>query len=223
MFERADPFKAVEFVQAYIDGAVYPSERLTSVIHRFTDVRLQMHLMDIQHGMANMLYHGPVQVRPELASSPGMILRLTAIDQAVIGGSRIAWEKLMGAVYFMETGRELARSSNRSVKRTFFQWAEDHPRWMFFEPYEDVVAKHDTEWRTPEFHTGSKLRGRIFGKTVPADPNELLVLSNALRNGIWPNIVAIARGGEPYIFGGLHSSAPNAPDSDPESHQRHTD
>jgi hypothetical protein len=121
----------------------------------------------------------------------------------MIGRSRIAWEKLMRAVYYLETGRDLQPSGSRSYKSKFFDWVSGQPKWRFLEPYKSVVVKHDDRFRTGEFHKGSVLRRVVLGHEMP-DLNEIMELSNSMLNGIWPNILEVVRGGWPRHFNNLH-------------------
>jgi hypothetical protein len=67
-------------------------------------------------GLGNREYYDPTNANSSLKDSPMFILRLMALDQSLIGRSRIAWEKLMRFVYFMETGNQdlAARQGGRT-------------------------------------------------------------------------------------------------------------
>jgi hypothetical protein len=198
------PFKGAEFVEAYRAGGIYPDERLTELVKRFADVRLPMEYLHFSAGLANEFYYGPISDEPRLAGSPHLKLRLMAIDHSVIGHSRTAWEKLMRAIHFLETGNELKPSGSRSYKGKFFDWVAKQPKWLFLEPYKTVVTKHDDRYRTGEYHKGSILRPRILGIET-ATSTDFLELANYMRNCIWPNILAIVAGHWPYNFTDLHA------------------
>lgn len=193
----SEPFAVEKFVKAYRAGDVYPEERLSNLVYLFTDVRLQLRYLEFDAANANESYYLPIHVNPELANDPRYKVRLMAIDQSVIGRSRIAWEKLMVALYYMETGkRELPKTSNRSAKTAFFKWVETTETWAWLAPYASEVTEHDERYRTPEYHKHSVLRARIFDRQGP-EPNDMMRLSNLTRNAIWPNILSIVGGGAP--------------------------
>jgi hypothetical protein len=120
-----------------------------------------------------------------MANSANLTLNLMAITQSMIGLSRIAFEKLMRAVYYLETGEDLQPSGSRSYKAKFFTWVANQPKWRFLEPYQSVVTEHDERFRTGEFHKGSILRKVVLGHEMP-DLNDIMELSNSMMNGIWP-------------------------------------
>jgi hypothetical protein len=200
----ADQFTAVAFVNAYRAGGIYPEDRLRELVLRFTDVRLQEWYIRFDAGSMNEHYYLPIHQNPDLANSMRLTLSLMAVTQSIIGRSRIAWEKLMRAIYYLETGGDLQPSGSRSYKGKFFNWVSKQPTWLFLEPYKDVVTAHDDRFRTGEFHKGSVLRRVVIGGEMP-DLNEIMNLSNYLINTIWPNIVDIVRGEWPHQFTDLHS------------------
>jgi len=200
---ETDQFTAVDFVQSYRAGGIYPEDRLRELVNRFTDVRLQEWYIRFDAGVANEHYYAPINVNSSLADSANLTLGLMATTQSIIGRSRIAWEKLMRAVYYLETGRDLQPSGSRSYKAKFFAWVIDQPKWRFLEPYQPIVVEHDDRFRTGEFHKGSVLRKVILGHEMP-DLNRIMELSNSMMNGIWPNILQIVRGGWPQQFSSMH-------------------
>jgi hypothetical protein len=204
MFTLAAPFKATEFVNAYRVGGIYPEERLSELVLRFTDVRLQIKYLEFDGGLANHHYYGPINQNPALKTSPQLTLNLMAIDQSVIGRSRIAWEKLMRAVYFLEMGEDLKPSGSGSYKKKFFDWVANHEKWLFLEPYNAVVTEHDARYRTGEYHKNSVLRRRILGQETP-EVNDFLRLLNYMYNCIWPNVISIVGGGSATHFSDLHA------------------
>lgn len=201
-----DQFTAVAFVDAYRDGNIYPEERLYELLMRFTDVRLQEWYIHFDAGITNEHYYAPLHVNQSLANSARLKLTLMATTQSIIGRSRIAWEKLMRAIYYLETGSDLEPSAKRSYKAKFFAWVSEQPKWRFLEVYQPIVATHDDRFRNGEFHKGSVLRRAIFGHEMP-DLNEIMNLSNHMTNGIWPNILEIVQGRWPNQFSELHSAS----------------
>jgi hypothetical protein len=203
LLRSTDQFTAVDFVKSYRAGGIYPEDRLKELVLRFTDVRLQEWYIQSDAGMSNEHYYGPIHLDPNLADSAGLKLSLMATTQSMISRSRIAWEKLMRAVYYLETGQDLQPSGSRSYKSKFFDWVGKQPKWLFLEPYKSVVSEHDDRFRTGEFHKGSVLRRVILGHEMP-DLNKVMELSNCMLNGIWPNILDIVQGGWPHRFSNLH-------------------
>lgn len=214
LFGKTDQFRAVEFVEAYRAGDIYPEGRLRELVLRFTDVRLQEWYIQSDAGLSNEKYFMPIHLNPELANSANLKLALMASTQSIIGRSRIAWEKLMRAVYYLETGTDLQPSGNRSYKKKFFDWLQTQPKWLFLEPYKSVVDQHDDSFRTGEFHKGSILRRVILGHDMP-DLNRIMELSNVMMNGIWPNILEIVGDGWPRFFSNLHWISPSKLEIDP--------
>ena len=212
MFGLADQFTAVAFVEAYRAGQVYPEDRLRELVLRFTDVRLQEWYIQFDTGMANQSYYAPIHLNPDMVNSARLTLSLMATTQSIIARSRIAWEKLMRAVYYLETGLDLRPSGSRSYKSKFFDWVGGQPRWLFLEPYKSVVTEHDDRFRTGEFHKGSILRRVVLGHDMP-DLNEIMNLSNYMMNSIWNNILSIVRGDWPDAFTDLHFNSTGQIDS----------
>lgn len=209
------PYRLVPFVEAYQSGP-YPAERLTGLVYRFTEVRLQIEYVVINIGLENQHYYSSAAMQPVPPVSPRLVLTRMALHQAVIGSSRAGWEKLMRSVYFMETGhKELPRTSARSAKTAFFDWAATEDKWRFLTAYRDIVAEHDEKFRTPEYHTNSVLRARIQGRDK-VDPDKLLALTNYMQGVIWPNIIAIAGGHQPYVWTDVHRSEGNGFGADPQ-------
>lgn len=214
LLQSTDQFTAVDFVTAYREGGVYPEDRLGELVLRFTDVRLQEWYLRFDAGMVNEKYYSRLAVDPSQTDTANPTLYLMAIAQSIIGRSRIAWEKLMRAVYFLETGGDLQPSGSRSYKAKFFAWVGTQPKWLFLAPYGDVVTAHDDRFRTGEFHKGSVLRRVIVGHEMP-DLNEVMSLANYIQNVIWSNILDIVSGGWPTHFTDLHSRGEADMDIDP--------
>jgi hypothetical protein len=80
-------FTAVEFVQAYRSGGIYPEERLKNVVLKLTDVRLQEWYTHFDGGLVNTHYYGPIHVNPALEGSASLTLELMAIAQSMIARS----------------------------------------------------------------------------------------------------------------------------------------
>lgn len=210
---KVDKFTGVDFVRAYRSGKVYPEERLRELILRFTDVRLQQWYIEFDAMMANEHYFSPIHDSSGLADSPNLKIVLMATTQSIIGRSRIAWEKLMRAVYHLETGKDLQPTASRSYKNKFFDWVSTQPKWLFLEPYKSVVDQHDNRFRTGEFHKGSVLRRVVLGDEIP-DLNDVIGLSNYVGYSTWANILDIVGGKWPSHFTDLHWQSPSRPDID---------
>jgi hypothetical protein len=210
---RHKPYRLGEFVEAYRAGGIYPADRLGAVLSRFTDVRLALAYAEIDLGLINELYYLPIHLDATRADSADLKLKKMAVDQSLIMRPRTAWEKLMLAVYCLETGKpEIPRTNARSVKSTFFTWVATTDKWRFLEPYTPVVTEHDERLRTPEFHKNSVLRGRMLGRET-ASFDQIVTLMTYMLNGIWPNILQILRGERPGTSATCTRSRPRTRES----------
>jgi len=198
-----DRFSLVQLVDAYRAGGAYPEDRLIGVVHRFADLKLATEYVHVLTGVINEVCVLPTIIAPARAGTPRLRLINMALDQALIGTIRIGWEKLMRAVYYLETGVDIPKK--RSVKAFFFRWADERDNWRFLQPYATVVESHDDHYRTPEFHKHSILRRQAFGGSAP-DPNDMMTAYNYLSGAIWPNVLDVLVGKQPSIFTNLHLS-----------------
>lgn len=196
-------WSAVAFVDACA-GAGGELRGLAGRLNRLIEIRLeQYYLQEVDVGLYNELYHNPLNTRPDHKPTPMLALRKQAVDQSVIVKSRILWERIMNFVAYFENGEDLEASSRKSKKGQFMALIEDNPRWAWLASYEDVLDSHDEEFRTPEVHQGSVLRKELF-EDREVDANRILRLLNEAMNVIWENILAVAAGGTPTHFSGVH-------------------
>jgi hypothetical protein len=211
-----EPYRMAELVEAWAQGP-YPAERLADSILRFTDVRLQLQYSRYLGGLINAEYYIPRHHSLGQQASPRLALKRMALEQSEIGGARAAWEKLMRAVFWVETGTDLTRSSSKSLKSKFFNWTDKQPpsTWRFLSAYRQVISVHDDSLRTPEFHKHSVLRAWIFRDTEPFDANDLHILTNYLGNNVWPNVLSIVSGHSPSSFSDVHLIADESRRIDP--------
>jgi hypothetical protein len=64
MLGNVDQFTAVDLVQAYRAGGIYPEDRLRDLVNRFTDVRLQTWYVRFDGGLANGQFYAPIHFDP---------------------------------------------------------------------------------------------------------------------------------------------------------------
>ncbi|MCI0428909.1 MAG: hypothetical protein L0Z46_12930 [Nitrospiraceae bacterium] len=198
------------FLETYTRAGVYPPDRLERLVYQLFDIKLQLYyLLEIDIGLYNRLVHerGYDDKNPA-ASPPHVFLTRLSLDQALIGKSRILWERVMNFVYYLETGEDLDRkvSNRRSKKQLFFRFVESSARWRFLAPYGDVIEQYDSAYRTPEYHKSSVLRAELLG-SISVDPGKLLELINKAINNLWENILSIVSGGKAISFNELHLDA----------------
>jgi hypothetical protein len=101
-FNTHRQFELVEFVQQYSTGKIYPPDRLLGVVYRLIDVKLEARYVMFDLGLMNEFCSHPTAL--VWGPSRPLLIRM-ALEQSVIGRSRVAWEKLMRAVYYLEEGR----------------------------------------------------------------------------------------------------------------------
>ncbi|MBI2777950.1 MAG: hypothetical protein HYX57_11910 [Chloroflexi bacterium] len=189
------------FAESYVAGG-WPPERLGKVMAMLMDIKLELYyLIEVDLGLYNRLYHGPINADPGRAESPRLRLVRQSIDQSVIGKVRILWERIMRFIYYFEFGRE---PEGKSVQRRFFRdIPESNPRWGWMAPYRAMIERYDEDFRTPEFHQGSKLRTELHG-SPRLDANDLMAPLNHAVNTIWHNAMENVKHGTSFVFGGLH-------------------
>jgi hypothetical protein len=192
---------------AYRDGGVFPSERTSGVIARAIDVKLQLYITgEIVPGLLNERYYARVNHNPALADSTSVKLVMLSLHQDMITKSRILWDRIMGWIYFIETGSEdIPRTARRSAKRRFFEMCRTTPRWRWMEAYEPTLTDFDDRFRTPEVHKRSVLRALLIkGDDLDGAANELMGLLNHAMNQIWENVESIVGGGGVVSLGSVH-------------------
>lgn len=194
-------FKIAEILESYRESGLWPADRLATVIDYLFDLKLQLYyLAEIDLGIYNRLYHGPMNEDPSLKDSPRLLLVRLSLDQNLIGKSRILWERIMNLVFYLETGKDL--DSKKSKKTAFFNLIEASSRWNWLAPYAAVLTKYDDAFRTPEFHKHSVLRAVLMGSRE-VDSNDLLQLVNRATE-ILDNLRWVIRDGKPQSFSDLH-------------------
>jgi hypothetical protein len=195
------PWNVAQFLHTY-NLSLWPADRLPKLIAMAKDVRLQFYyLTEVDLGLYNHLYHDPINDHPRLAGTERFTLLRQSLDQSLIGKSRVLWERILTMVFFMETGREIR--DRRRTQEVFKTITADNPRWGWLNAYRTLIKQYDSEYRTPEFHTGSRLRMELDGRPAP-DPNDLLALVNANMNAVWQNVLQVAQGGQTFAFTSVH-------------------
>jgi len=191
--------RVTTFVDAFVEGGRYPLERIIEVTLRAIDVRLQQEYIAFDCGLMNEILYGD-NARDEAYQARARVrLARMALQQSLIGRSRILWEKVFRWIYFIENGCDIA---GRSIKGRFFAWASATPCWRFLEVYEALVDKFDQTYRTAEYHKHSVVRALMLHGTTIGD-NELLTMVNGA-NPIPRNVVQIVREGWINQFVDLH-------------------
>jgi len=201
----------VDFIDRYVEAGVYPEERLPGLIYRLIDFKLELYyIQEVDLGIYNRIYFDDPRYNQEIVPPDLLLVRLS-FDQNLIGKSRVLWERLMQSIYYLEWGKSI---EGKSVKGKFFNWARSTQTWQFLVPYEAVIEEFDQNYRTPEFHKGSRLRGEILG-SAKIDLNELMTLLNRAVNGVWDNLTSITTGGHAIAFTDLHMTPGGNLDIDP--------
>lgn len=193
--------------EAYLNGGVYPPERIDGVVARAVDVKLQLYITgEILPAMVNRYYYERVNREPEEASMASVKLVALSLHQDMITKSRILWDRIMGWVYFIETGRQdIPRTGRRSAKREFFRMCSVTPCWKWMTAYEPTISDFDNRLRTPEVHKRSTLRALLLrGETLESVTNEVLSLMGHAMNQIWDNVQSIVGGGGVVSLGKAH-------------------
>jgi hypothetical protein len=201
-------WKASDFVARYQEGSAFPAERLDHLVNKVIDVSLQQYyVIEVDLGLQNTLYYGPLHVLGSSAPSPRMQLIKMSLDQSLIGKTRVLWERLMNLVYYLEFGCELdeAKPKSKSKKGFFFKEMRDKggQRWRWLLPYEKVIEDYDAKFRTAEFHKNSILRSQFLGMRE-IDPNDLNILINRFINSVWANLLQTVAGEQVNQFTDLH-------------------
>jgi hypothetical protein len=117
-FLKDDPVLAWDLLAAldsYRSSSAYPQDRLPGIMHRLIDTKLQMYFVSqvVPGAMNQMVYLRGFDPDNPLATPNLQLTRLSYL-QALIGQSRVLWERLMRLIYFLETGS----NSNTSSRRT---------------------------------------------------------------------------------------------------------
>ena len=199
----------VEFFDTYVQSSIYPLERLTGVMRLLLNIKIEFYyILEVDLGLYNALVYDCGYDPNATLKSPYLLLRRHSLDQSIIVKSRILWERIMNAIYYLEEGVQLEDkvSGRRSKKGVFFRFVKDHPCWRFLEPYEARLEQYDSQFRTPEVHKHSVLVTELIGaRTI--ELNDLLDLHNRALNNVWENLISIVGGGKTVSFSDLHFGA----------------
>jgi hypothetical protein len=210
----------VALVDSYLTQKRYPEARLRAFVDYMFDIKLQLYyLIEILAGLPNWLAYsrGFDHARPR--DNPRLLLAKLALDQTLIGASRILWERIMNAVYYLETGEELEDkvSNRKSKKSAFFDHIRNVDAWKPLLAAQDLLTWYDASFRTGEFHKSSFLRAVFLGHRA-LDDNDLLDPLNTVLNGVWETIFAAVQGTKPPLsLGGSPRWLPPLPGTEPDN------
>jgi hypothetical protein len=187
-----------ELVNDYLQAKAYPVERLPGIIDRAIDLKAQLFFILDTLGIHNELISGRgFDLHGAPMSQPRLRLRHLAVMQSLIGQTRVLWERLMTLVYYLETGKD---PDAKSIRRVFFRDIQDWSgKWGVLAEWESSIDAYDTDFRTPEYHTRSRMRKELFGD-APTDPNEVFALVTPVMNGFWEVLIAYVRGVESPVI-----------------------
>lgn len=196
----------LEFFNRYVSSDTYPVDRLERLIYQLFDIKLQLYyILEVDLGLYNALVHDRGYDPKNPSKTPHVLLTRFSLDQALMGKSRLLWERIMNFVYYLETGEglEIKRSAKRSKRFAFFDFVASSPRWRWLEPHGPGLEAYEEAFRTPEYHKSSVLRAELLGGRE-VNPNELLELLNRAINSVWDNVLSIVTGGKATSFNELH-------------------
>lgn len=172
-----------------------PRERLGKFMECLMDYKLELYFVtEVDLGLTQQAVHLAGFDPKQPLARPRLLLMKLSLNQSIIGKVRILWERLMNAVYYLETGREL--SSKQSKRTKFFNRIRNVPHWKPLLDVEALLERYENTLRTPEFHSASVLRAELLGSKA-IDPNELLVPLTPLLNGVWETMWAAITGAQP--------------------------
>ena len=182
-----------KFYELYLEKGVYPQERIEKLIYQLFDIKIEMfYIIELDIGLYNHLIYNIGFDNSNIDEFPYIALRKLSLDQTLIVKSRILWERVMNFIYYLETGKDLARKS----KKTYFFNFIKSTKWSYLEVYKNYIEWFDKRLRAPEVHKDSTLRkGFLTGSTPP--PEKMLGVTNIVLNSIWTNLLQIIQGGEP--------------------------
>jgi len=211
---RTDPrvrWDIEQLIDDYIEYQAYPLDRLAGGIDRAIDLKLEHHFIRTTFELDNGILRSPgFDPRNPLAHPRQHLDRLYML-QNLIGQIRILWERAMTLIYYLEKGKD---PDGKKIRKVFFDhlsaWS---PRWDVFEGWHPVITKHDGDYRTPEFHIGSKIRKELFGGAT-TDRNDLTALYTPLLSGFW-NVLSANVRGEPPPSTRLGRNASRGPERRP--------
>lgn len=192
-------------VRAYINGPMYQQDGVGRVSAHASDLHLQFHFLycaGAQHNILiwdNLNRHGLDGRKP--GSWPADIrLMAAALDQDLVGKSRILWERVMNLAYVMQLGR-IPKYGKSKRGHFFSKFVPANPRWSWFSAFEGAVTQLDASQRTPEFHSGSFIRSDLLQASRSEIGHGVDGMSEA---AVWHAFQRIAGGSEPEQFSGAH-------------------
>jgi len=176
---------------------VFPADRLPRLISYLMDVKLELYyLLEIDIHLQNRYVYGHGYQVDKPREKPNVLLARLSLDQTLILKSRVLWDRLMNALFYLQTGLVLEdRKGAKSKKSRFFKEMFKCERWQFLSEYEPQILQYDDDYRTPESHKMSVLRAQMMKGTI-ADPNRVTKLLNSA-TGLWRKIVAVVDGRKP--------------------------
>jgi hypothetical protein len=197
---RWPQWKLIAFFEALIASGRYDPVRISGVMSRLVDLKLQVYFItEVDIGARNRLYYDEINQRGNPYPPPlDLLLRKLSFDQNLIGKSRVLWERVMNLVWFMEHGSDM--DGTRSKKQRFFKWVRESPSEQFdwLLPFESYIERYDQRFRTPEFHKNSVLRGEFMGEDS-IDPNVLLGPINAICAIAYDNLLSVVKSERPAL------------------------
>jgi len=185
-------WRVSDFVGDYLAGGVYPEERLAQVVDRLIDTKLHYYYVAmVLPGTMNVMVYNRGFDPDDPLRSPELELSRLCYSQALIGQSRVLWERLMRCIYYLEEGQD---PGGKSTRRKFFQrlsaWS---PRWKLLAEWDTEIDRYDGRYRTPEYHKGSVLKAELLGGSA-VDANDVLSLLTPVMNGFWPLLICNVSG-----------------------------
>lgn len=185
-----------ELMDRYAEAAAYPHDRLAGLADRAIDFKLQFRFVNMNLGIQNQLVYGAgFDPRKPLATPVAHLWHLSLL-QSLIGQVRVLWERLMTLVYYLEMGHD---PRGKSIRRVFFNdIAHWSPRWDVLREWEPVIARYDSDFRTPEFHNRSRMRRELFGEPS-TDPNDIMAPLTPVMNGFWEVLLANVQGQQSHV------------------------
>jgi hypothetical protein len=162
---------------------------------RLIDTKLQLYFVSqVLPGSMNALVYGRGFNHEDPLATPSLQLTRLSLTQEFIGQNRALWDRLMGLIFFLETGTD---APGNSMRRQFFRdlpkWS---PRWDVMAELEAEIDRYDSKYRTPEYHRGSVLKKELLGGGE-VDLNDVMGLNTPITNGLWTVLYANV-GGKPH-------------------------
>ena len=113
-------WKLLTFFDTYIQGKVFPIDRLERLMNYLFDIKLQTYyVLEVYMGSYNRLDSQGYD-RADPKSTPHFFLSKLSLEQSLVGKTRILWERYMNFIYFLETGVNLEDTVRKRSKKTVF-------------------------------------------------------------------------------------------------------